>query len=1356
MSAKKISKWDAFGKEVIAGRERRGWLQADLAKRLEVGQQTISRWEIGASRPRLSMLATLAKILPDHSYEDWRALAGYTPPTLTAVNPPLLPELPLYSLHEDRFEDFCRDVFAKKYPEASVNRVGGKGDTQHGIDIEVNFSDGKRYGFQCKRHQKFGKEKVKTAIRELKTKVDKAVIVLTRPATADARSGLQKSRKWEIWDSPEISRIVRHDLRTDDSCKIVDTYFPGLRKGFLGIDDPSPFLSTERFFAPFAGHRIFSHAWTLVGRGEIVNNICAMLQEDPRAAVIFHGSGGIGKSRIVKALCEQFQKNNPSVAVKIVDPSAEVSPSDFGRLQGGETLLVIEDAHDRTDLDILFGLSARSIEHPVRLLIVTRPFSLELIKRKLSRLIPLDEQKVVAVQKLKKSEVIELAKEILEKLSAPISEAEKIAEVTSDSPLATVIGAYLVGTKRVNPVVLNNHEEFRTELFKSFEEAITGELSKTEQPELVRDILGLIAIVQPVDIEHPEFKLLAERIVEKPIHKILPVVNRLYESGVVLKRGRRLRITPDLLGEYVVEDRCVVPLTGSSTGFAENVTSIISADLLHHVIVNVSRLDWRVSQSSRATSGVLDPLWRLLLQRYEQGDESKSAILQAISEAAVFQPKRALDFYDRVQEQGRVASRELTKLLKRVAYTYEYLDAACKRLWEIGRDDSRTLNQHPEHAIRILCELAQVEPNKPLEYCNGALDFALSALRIPSNHSYSYSLFEIVEAVLKTDGHQTFSKGYTVTLKRFHVRFGAVKAMRQKAISSIFEYIREGNTPSAVRAARSLGEAVRYPMDGDLESRKQWGEEFVETIKHVKEVFQSDGLDPIVTLELQKSINWHKVYGDEPTQSVAIAAENAINRDLKYKVTLNILDQWGHLRELLREDYEATQKRIQSEADATATELLSGRSVQEVAAYLEERFDAIRRLRINGQANTGFFVAKLIEKNVAVGEQIWENALAGDTQYPLINTLDGVLGAMIGVDLASCMSITHRALGTGRVELARAISFAYGWRGRNSRQCNEEEIDVIASLLRHEDVNCVFGCIRALENIASSNVGRAVTLLLTIDFTKEKSLVHECFMILMHNKDFLRVIKEEKIFEAILNKLLNVDEIEDYWVTGFIREGSRNFPLTTFNFLLKRIEQERQLRQEDSRGYVSIPWQWGEDAQLKFRESPSFEQILSRLVLWMKGKKDWATTEHGAVLFAAASGAYDELTLNTLSPLLFSSDPEVVEAASQMLSKAPRDFVFSNSMFVVKLLTHGHLLGSEVFKAVSSHLWSSVISGVRHGTPGQPYPEDVAMKENAEKMMHLLPKKSPAWEFFSGLKGQAESFINSKWSDDIVDFDGDE
>src|SRR6266511_2393714 len=150
-----------FGEVIKDARSRQGWDQARFAELLGgVGQQTVSRWERGLSRPRRAVVIRLAELL-ELNARDLLTAAGYTETTdnVGDVAPPVQPRsttLPLDKLAPEVFEQFSADLAQALHPDATVHRYGSQGHTQGGIDIEVRRPTGKPIGIQCKRETRFG------------------------------------------------------------------------------------------------------------------------------------------------------------------------------------------------------------------------------------------------------------------------------------------------------------------------------------------------------------------------------------------------------------------------------------------------------------------------------------------------------------------------------------------------------------------------------------------------------------------------------------------------------------------------------------------------------------------------------------------------------------------------------------------------------------------------------------------------------------------------------------------------------------------------------------------------------------------------------------------------------------------------------------------------------------------------------------------------------------------------------------------------------------------------------------------------------------------------------------------------
>ena len=73
-------RYSEFGRMLVQLRHDAGFAQqADLAKRLRVAQQSVSRWENGTSRPRANEMPSLAKALDMDDADALLRAAGYIP-----------------------------------------------------------------------------------------------------------------------------------------------------------------------------------------------------------------------------------------------------------------------------------------------------------------------------------------------------------------------------------------------------------------------------------------------------------------------------------------------------------------------------------------------------------------------------------------------------------------------------------------------------------------------------------------------------------------------------------------------------------------------------------------------------------------------------------------------------------------------------------------------------------------------------------------------------------------------------------------------------------------------------------------------------------------------------------------------------------------------------------------------------------------------------------------------------------------------------------------------------------------------------------------------------------------------------
>jgi hypothetical protein len=200
----------------------------------------------------------------------------------------------------------------------------------------------------------FGPRDVDKAVAEHTRQAEEKFILLSRIASPRTRAAVQQHPDWDIWDKEDISRRVR-TLPTEQQVRLVTTFFPEQRFALLGDTADGRWQTIEEFFAPYmAGRGAFSHDWPLIGREGELAALLGKLEEDQIKVVLLTGTGGGGKSRIIKEAVERYQTAHKGLVVRFLSPTQEATGKSLEELGEGEKLLVVDDAHDRGDLPILF------------------------------------------------------------------------------------------------------------------------------------------------------------------------------------------------------------------------------------------------------------------------------------------------------------------------------------------------------------------------------------------------------------------------------------------------------------------------------------------------------------------------------------------------------------------------------------------------------------------------------------------------------------------------------------------------------------------------------------------------------------------------------------------------------------------------------------------------------------------------------------------------------------------------------------------------------------------------------------------------------------------------------------------
>jgi hypothetical protein len=118
---------------------------------------------------------------------------------------------------------------------------------------------------------------------------------------------------------------------------------------------------------------------------------------------------------------------------------------------------------------------------------------------------------------------------------------------------------------------------------------------------------------------------------------------------------------------------------------------------------------------------------------------------------------------------------------------------------------------------------------------------------------------------------------------------------------------------------------------------------------------------------------------------------------------------------------------------------------------------------------------------------------------------------------------------------------------------------------------------------------------------------------------------------------------------------------------------------------------------------------------------------------------------------LSSSNAADFRAVTAILGKAPQNLIWDFPQFVQGALQAAAQLGEDSRAEMDNALWVATISGVRMGTPGQPFKEDIEQRDRSRQIASTMPQASPAEKFYLSMASAAEERIARDLGRDRVD-----
>jgi hypothetical protein len=586
---------------------------------------------------------------------------------------------------------------------------------------------------------------------------------------------------------------------------------------------------------------------------------------------------------------------------------------------------------------------------------------------------------------------------------------------------------------------------------------------------------------------------------------------------------------------------------------------------------------------------------------------------------------------------------------------------------------------------------------------------------------------------------------------------------------------------------KSLGEALQEPIDSNSQRQeeqcKQWVPEQLKILEFIKELVDQKK-EPIIHLEVIRVLRWHIfrgysdivrqkareiIYSIPNTYELRLIGVLVRSEDLEWFINNRVKIDFASFNY----NWTEQERRIQ-ELCLTVIEKFLKRhpNAKEGVQVLNAELKAINISGLEPEPWSFLdTLREVVEPNYAA--QMCE-AIVEAPDYPLATYLSSLLYRVRKFDVQLAITIAQNAVNTGLPILCGSLAQKC-WTWADNLQ--SEDVELIKKLLAHNDVGVRRLAIHSLGMMRDIQPKLAIMMALAVDIGGSTDLASGLCRVVHAEYGISPDVLTDEELKKLLAKLEPVANIEEYHISKFLAHVSKRLPGSIIQLLLKRIERD----EEDKEGsYQPLPYLEFQHKLDGIAKSNEYKDIL-REIRNQALKRTYYTKFWFPKLFKEASlvpvpRGSDELhssiqqtspirycyedevlvfsptSLEVLNEWIDSGDRQKIETASCLVSDAPKAFVFTNVEFVANLLEQAYELGDDCYQTVTYDLLNSATSGVRGGTPGQPFPEDIALQEKSAAVAAQFIVRSPSHRFYDSLAKEAKSSIQlweKRWEEEF-------
>lgn len=1107
------------------------------------------------------------------------------------------------------------------------------------------------------------------------------------------------------------------------------------------------FLPPIAFFDRYLdSSQLFHHLWPRIGLKDQLRGLLGFIKGDNQIAIL-PGRGGSGKSKLIYTLWRFLSRISPELTIRIVGGNIPVDKDALTELPDNRCLIIVDDAHKMNNINIIV---AAARQNPgIKVLLATRPYSTEYLISEIYNT-GFDSTQISLIKELTeldfRREHIRLARIVLG--SELSGYAEDLARVTRDTPLLTILGGQLLREKKILLSSLQHNEEFQRETLHRFRDIMIGEviekISTQFNREVYTELLRIIAAVTPFNTGEKQLLQVTANHLSTDEEKVVLFIDKLVKAGVLLRGKKFVRITPDVLSDYILQDVCFTS-SGQPTGWANRIYELMESIQPDIVLRNLAELDWRIrtrtgtdhiSYSAYSGANLLSDIWRGIEERFRKGSlADRKKQLERLSRIAFIQPEHLWPIAEiarseSVLEDPNEISSDmklwlhpttqsdifvaLAPILRGIASNARYTDRCANMLWELGRDAESEASTTPS-LFKTLCQLSSYEDNKPYEFNYVILNCCQLWINDPNIYLYRHSILDIIAPLLARRFSWSPIEGQWHNHGTRPLPKNQFRALREGALELVARFIFSGSHKEILKALPILKTCISE--DGLWELREYpevwdaWESEQLAALEIVSQITKNTN-DPFIHLGIWETIQEQAAKGPRPNirvRSRQILDSIPHSFDARFILLMTLRYKW--------EEYQPWDKieEIGSRQPRLINDAFAQQIVREwVVLYSDPRIgfevcgNWITRIKSTSwwQEPLSLGYDFFLQLAILFPEyaQTWcELALENPESYATVSTAY-LLKILRQHNPDYTLELMKRFLNHPHPNIVIRVAASYSGSVWPNNPISDE-LNIVRRLLDYPNSEVKREAANIVKSIAVLDIDRAIEMILETDIGSDTELADTLLNIFdkRYGFDFGNIGLSR--LEELLEKIKKLEGINSYYIGNFLLLSSLYDPVLVAQLLLDRIKQRNQADEkkliannDDPRwefkkmfnGFYELPESvfYGEDFKeiQSHANYPNALRLIRDSVLADEYRSVSLYENRLSGLFHIFSINYNSISLDILNEWIDSGECIKLKAVASLLGDTYLSFYTKNIPFLLKYLHRIQKCGKEASEEIIEQL----------------------------------------------------------------------